>query len=90
MKRSRVDEDTDLASAAKKARLDQRNHTSEAAKFNGIVLRKLQKALAVDPETDLQASFPTGYSARLTGRKKQDDGKWTFGIFPEVSLIKQN
>ncbi len=90
MKRSRVDEDTDLASAAKKARPDQGNHTSEAAKFNGIVLRKLQRAFAVDPETDLQANFPTGYSARLTGRKKQDDGKWTFGIFLKVSLIEQN
>ena len=74
MKRVRVDEDASPP-ATKKARPDQETHTSEAAKFNDMVIRKLQRVLAVDPEDDLLAKIPSEYSTRLAARKKQHKGK---------------
>ena len=59
----------------KKARADKEIDTSEAANFNLTVLRRLQRLLAVDPEIDLLANLPTGYSSRLASRKKQDRGE---------------
>jgi phage tail sheath gpL-like len=47
---------------------------SEAARFNRIVMRKLQKAIEADPEVDLTSKLPTGYSLRLAGRKKGKQG----------------
>jgi phage tail sheath gpL-like len=47
---------------------------SEAARFNRIVMRKLQKAIEADPEVDLASKLPTGYSLRLAGRKKGKQG----------------
>lgn len=71
MKRIRSDDDTGSPATAKKPRADKENDSSEAAKFNLTVLRKLQRLFAADPETDLLANFPTAYSSRLAGRKKQ-------------------
>jgi hypothetical protein len=47
---------------------------SEAAQFNRMVLRKLQKAIAADPEIDLTSKLPTNYSIRLAERKTK--GMW--------------
>ena len=49
--------------------------TSVAANFNAKVLRKLQKAFAANPDTDLLSIFPTGYSARLNRMKTQKAGR---------------
>lgn len=75
MKRFRADEDSSPPATAKKARVDEGTHVSSAAKFNDMVLRKLQRAFAANPEDDLLAKFPTEYSTRLAGRKKQDEGR---------------
>ena len=74
MKRVRVDEDAS-PSAMKKARPNQETHTSDAAKFNEMVIRILQRAFAVNPEDDLLSKVPSEYSTRLAERKKQDEGK---------------
>ena len=74
MKRSREDEDTCPPTSMKKARAHDTTTASEAAKFNQMVLRKLQRAFEIDPEVDLLSKFPTGYSTRLAGRKEQDEG----------------
>jgi len=34
---------------------------SEAAQFNRMVMRKLQKAIEADPEVDLASKLPTTY-----------------------------
>lgn len=60
MKRIRSDDDTGAPATMKKARADKEIDTSEAAKFNLTVLRRLQRLLAADPEIDLLANFPTG------------------------------
>ena len=75
MKRIRLDNDTGGPATTKKARADKEIDTSEAAKFNLTVLRKLQRLFAANPETDLLANFPTEYSCRLAGRKKQDESE---------------
>ena len=47
---------------------------SEAARFNQIVMRKLQKAIEADPEVDTAFELPTNYSLRLAGRRKEKKG----------------
>lgn len=42
---------------------------SDAANFNERVLRKVQKALAKDPQADITTLLPLDYSARLASRK---------------------
>ena len=73
MKRTRADEDDDPPKM--KPNLDR--VISEAARFNNTVLRKLEKSYAVDPEDDLLARFPSGYSMRLADRirKTQNQGQ---------------
>lgn len=44
---------------------------SEAAHFNRRVMKKLQKAIDADPETDLASKLPLNYSSRLADRKSQ-------------------
>ena len=46
----------------------------EAAQFNRMVMRKLQKAIEADPEVDLASKLPTNYSSRLAHRKKENKG----------------
>ena len=75
MKRVRADEDNGTPNM-KKARPDPETHISDAAKFNNMVLRKLQKAYTENPEDDLLAKFPSGYSHRLAGRAKHNEGEW--------------
>ena len=75
MKRSREDEDTGPPTSTKKARAHDKILASEAAKFNQMVLRKLQRAFETDPEDDLLSKFPSGYSTRLAGRKEQDESE---------------
>lgn len=75
MRRIRADDDPGPLTATKKVRADEEISVSDAAKFNDRVLRKLQRAFAANPEDDLLANFPTGYSTRLAGRKKQDEGE---------------
>ena len=70
MKRTHADEDHGSPNT-KKARPNPDTYTSEAAKFNNMVLRKLEKAYAVDPEDDLLARFPSGYSMRLAGKMRK-------------------
>ncbi len=48
---------------------------SPAAQFNAKVLRKLRKAFAANPDTDLLSIFPVEYSVRLGSMKKQKAGK---------------
>lgn len=76
MKRTRADEDHSSPNK-KRVRPDPDAHSSEAARFNSIVFRKLEKAYAIDPEDDLLARFPSGYSSRLAGkiRKTQREGQ---------------
>ena len=73
MKRTRADEDHDPP----KMKPDLDTYTSEAARFNNMVLRKIERAYAVDPEDDLLARFPSGYSMRLADRirKTQNQGQ---------------
>ncbi|KAI9674971.1 MAG: hypothetical protein M1817_001377 [Caeruleum heppii] len=58
---------------------------SAAAKFNVSVLRKLERALEADPETDLSTAFPTNYSSRLAGRKSDQGSSGDYHAirFPE-------
>ena len=76
MKRTRSDEDHS-SPVMNKARPDSDAYTSEAARFNSLVLRKLEKAYEMNPEDDLLARFPSGYSSRLAGRirKTQHEGQ---------------
>ena len=74
MKRVREDEDNGPPSPTKKRRAQDNTLASEAAKFNQMVLRKLQRAFESNPEDDLLSKFPSGYSTRLAGRKEQDEG----------------
>ncbi|KAL9129206.1 MAG: hypothetical protein Q9217_002275 [Psora testacea] len=48
---------------------------SSATRFNTMVLRKLQNAIAKEPEVDLISIIPTGYSVRLMGMKRQESNK---------------
>lgn len=75
-KRIRADEDRESPNM-KKARVDPKQYISDAAKFNKMVIRKLEKAYEVDPEDDLLARFPSGYSMRLIGkiRKTENEGQ---------------
>lgn len=75
-KRIRADEDRESPNM-KKARVDPEQYISDAAKFNKMVIRKLEKAYEVDPEDDLLARFPSGYSMRLIGkiRKTENEGQ---------------
>ena len=74
MKRIRAAEDAGLPNT-KKTRPHPETCITEAAKFNNMVLRKLQRAYVVDPEADLLAAFPSGYSTRLADRRKQNEGE---------------
>ena len=74
MKRVREDEDNGPSPPTKKPRAQDNTQASEAAKFNQMVLRKLQRAFEANPEDDLLSKFPSGYSTRLAGRKEQDEG----------------
>lgn len=56
-------------------------YTSVVANFNAKVLRKLQKAIAANPDTDLLSIFPTEYSVRLSRLKKQEAGKEFYPAF---------
>ena len=60
---------------------------SAAAKFNATVMRKLQKAIAKDPEVDLFTVFPSNYVSRLAGRKSQKGGRLLFPGVSHMSLI---
>ncbi|KAI9732518.1 MAG: hypothetical protein M1834_003853 [Cirrosporium novae-zelandiae] len=58
-------------SKAQEDRLERSSPLSSAAsKFNSIVLRKLQRELENNPETDLLSKFPNEYSTRLNDLKK--------------------
>ena len=74
MKRVREDEDAGPPAPTKKPRAQDYTPVSEAAKFNQVVLRKIQRAFETDPGVDLLSKFPTGYITRLAGRKEQDEG----------------
>lgn len=85
MKEIRADEDAGPHNT-KKARPDPETHITEAAKLNHIVLQKIQKAYTINPEDDLLAKFPSGYSTRLARRRKQDEGKHASYILSKSSL----
>lgn len=55
--------------------------TSAAADFNAKVLRKLRRALAANPDTDLLSIFPAEYSMRLGRKKQQKDSEGICLIF---------
>lgn len=42
---------------------------SAAYQLNQMIMRKLQKALQVDPEVDILSQIPSSYSSRLAERK---------------------
>lgn len=69
MKRIHADEDA-RPHNSQKARPDPETHITEAAKFNRMVLQKIQTAYTIDPEDDMLAKFPSGYSIRLVSRRK--------------------
>ncbi|KJX93788.1 hypothetical protein TI39_contig4257g00003 [Zymoseptoria brevis] len=60
---------------------------SEAAQFNRLVLKKLRKAVDVDPEVNLISKLPSNYSSRLADRKKksslQDESRLLKQVGPE-------
>ena len=43
--------------------------SSAAAKLNRLVMKKMQKALKSNPETDLTLLFPSNYSERVKAHK---------------------
>lgn len=57
---------------ARKRSLETTSHENitEAAQFNIRVFKRLEKALASNPEVDLLSLFPSTYSIRLVKRKK--------------------
>lgn len=57
---------------------------TEAATLNARVFKKLEKALASDPEVDLLSLFPSNYSTRLKKRKKTvtDNNGMSRVLFP--------
>jgi hypothetical protein len=57
---------------------------SEAAQFNRMVMRKLQKAIEADPEVDLASKLPTSYSSRLADRKEESKGRMHQRGLPDV------
>ena len=57
-------------------------YTSVAANFNAKVLRKLQKAITANPDTDLLSIFPTEYSVRLSRMKQQKAGMGILSHIP--------
>lgn len=67
-----------VADDAQTTKLKPAMPVSAAAKFNATVMRKLQKAIAKDPEVDLFTVFPSNYVSRLAGRKSQKGGEITF------------
>lgn len=85
MKRIRSDEDAGPHNT-KKARPGPEINITEAAKFNHMVFQKIQKAYTINPEDDLLAKFPSGYSTRLASRRKQDEGKHASYILSKTSL----
>lgn len=85
MKRIRSDEDAGPHNT-KKARPGPETNFTEAAKFNHMVFQKIQKAYTINPEDDLLAKFPSGYSTRLASRRKQDEGKHASHILSKTSL----
>ena len=56
----------------RKRSLESTSHENitEAAQPNTRVFKKLEKALASNPEVDLLSLFPSTYSTRLANRKK--------------------
>lgn len=66
-KRQRTQCDTDIDYV-------EQTEISPAAKFNRVVLRKLQKALDSDPEIDLASLLPLQYSSRLAAKVVQGGG----------------
>jgi hypothetical protein len=51
---------------------------TDAAKFNALILKGLQRALESDPEANLLSKLPTHYSERLSlkkGNPETDEGK---------------
>lgn len=70
-KRSRTEDSESESTSTKKSRVSEDNsvtaHDTPAAKFNQVVMRKLEKALAREP--NLTKVFPSGYSSRLEGKK---------------------
>lgn len=44
---------------------------SEAARFNELVLKKLQRAYQANPEVDLTSILPSDYPSRLSAKKSQ-------------------
>jgi uncharacterized protein YccT (UPF0319 family) len=57
---------------------------TEAATLNARVFKKLEKALASDPEVDLLSLFPSNYSTRLKKRKRTvtDNNGMSRVLFP--------
>ena len=57
---------------ARKRPLETTSHENitEAAQLNTLVFKRLEKALASNPEADLLSLFPSTYSTRLAKRKK--------------------
>ena len=86
-KRIRADEDASPHNP-KKARSDLETHITEVVKFNHIVLQKIWKAFTINPEDDLLARLPPGYSTRLASRSKYDEGKPTSYILSTIVLTK--
>lgn len=66
---------------------EQERISSDASRFNDMLLKKLQRALNKDPEANLADLFPSDYASRLAGKKRKGSGKPHF-FFHKCAKIK--
>ncbi|KAF2671111.1 hypothetical protein BT63DRAFT_453495 [Microthyrium microscopicum] len=67
-----TDQDDEKGNVSHKRKSQSESLGSEAAKFNSMVLRKLQRAFEKSPEVDLLTQFPSLYTSRLTAKRGVD------------------
>jgi hypothetical protein len=64
--------------------------SSDASRFNDMLLKKLQKALHKDPEANLIDLFPLNYASRLAEKKKKRSGKISGCLFSPTNVLRFN
>lgn len=60
--------------------------SSDAARFNDRLLKKLQRALDKDSEANLMDLFPSNYASRLAEKRRKRSGEIPSCLFPPAVL----
>jgi hypothetical protein len=63
---------------------------SKATRFNARILKKIQDAIASDPEVDLVTKLPTEYSTRLRRMRnslKTDNNDSKYLVLPYLAFL---